>query len=75
MTTYTVTAERGRDPRMWVFQCAEFPGAISQSRRLADARVLIREVISFVPGNVCPPPDRPGQRRVQPVVLPGRPHP
>ncbi len=50
MTTYTVTAERGRIPQMWVFQCAEFPGAVSQSRRLADAPLLMREAIAFVSG-------------------------
>jgi hypothetical protein len=47
MTTYTVTAERGAGP-VWVFQCREFPGAISQSRRLADGPRLMREAIAFV---------------------------
>lgn len=45
---YTVTAERGRDPRVWVLQCQEVPGAISQTRRLAEAPALMREAISFV---------------------------
>lgn len=45
---YTVTAERGRDPRIWVLQCQEVPAAISQTRRLADAPVLMREAIAFV---------------------------
>lgn len=35
---------------MWVFQCQEHPGAISQGRRLADAPVLMREAIAFVAG-------------------------
>jgi predicted RNase H-like HicB family nuclease len=48
MTRYTVTAEPGSRPGVWVFQCREFPGAISQSRRLADAPMLMREAIAFV---------------------------
>lgn len=48
MTVYTVTAERGAGRGVWVFQCREFPGAISQSRRLADAPALMREAIGFV---------------------------
>lgn len=47
-TRYTVTAERGSDPRVWVFQCREHPGAISQSRRLSDAAQLMAEAIGFV---------------------------
>lgn len=42
-----MTAERGTGP-VWVFQCEEFPGAISESRRLADAYRLMPEAISFV---------------------------
>lgn len=45
---YTVTAERGSDPGVWVFQCREHPGAISQSRRLSDAAQLMAEAIGFV---------------------------
>lgn len=44
---YTVEAERGARGG-WVFQCVEAPGAISESRRLADAEPLMREMISFV---------------------------
>ncbi len=44
---YTVTAERGRG-QVWVFQCAEYPGAISEGTRLADARRLMPEAIAFV---------------------------
>lgn len=47
-TRYTVTAERGSDPGVWVFQCREYPGAISQSRRLSDAAQLMAEAIGFV---------------------------
>lgn len=47
MTRYTVTAERGKGP-VWVFQSQEFPGAISQARRLSDGRRLMREAIAFV---------------------------
>lgn len=48
MTHYTVTAERGADRGVWVFQCSQFPGAISQSRRLSDATGLMAEAIAFV---------------------------
>lgn len=47
MTSYTVTAQRGEGP-VWVFQCVEYPGAISQSRRLLGYQDLMREAISFV---------------------------
>lgn len=47
MTNYTVTAERGQG-QTWVFQCAEHPGAISESPRLADAQRLMTEAIAFV---------------------------
>lgn len=50
MSTYTVTAERGASSRTWVFQCREHPGAISQGRRLSDARRLMPEAIAFVSG-------------------------
>lgn len=50
VTRYTVTATPGSITGMWVFQCAEFPGAISQSRRLADAASLMAEAIGFVAG-------------------------
>lgn len=44
---YTVTAERGL-AAVWVLQCREVPGAISESRRLAEAEALMVEAISFV---------------------------
>lgn len=47
MSTYTVTAERGRS-NVWVFQCREFPGAISQGKSLASAYDLMPEAIAFV---------------------------
>ncbi len=46
MTTYTATARK--DGRWWVIQCAEFPGAISQVRRLDQAPDIHREAIAFV---------------------------
>jgi hypothetical protein len=46
---YTVTAERGKGP-VWVFQCIEHPGAISESRRLSAAAELMAEAIGFVAG-------------------------
>jgi predicted RNase H-like HicB family nuclease len=49
MTTYTVTAERGTSGA-WIFQCVEAPGAISQGRRLTDAKRLMPEAIAFVTG-------------------------
>ncbi len=48
MTTYTVTAERGTSTGLWVLQCVEHPGAVSQTKRLAEADELMREAISFV---------------------------
>lgn len=48
MTRYTVTAERGQGDDMWVFQCVEAPGAISESTQLEDAGELMREAIGFV---------------------------
>lgn len=45
---YTVTAERGHDPRVWVLQCEQVPGAISETRRLGEAPELMREAIAFV---------------------------
>ena len=51
MTRYTVTAERGSGPRPpWVFQCIEHPGAISESKRLDQAEMLMREAIAWVAG-------------------------
>lgn len=44
---YTVTADRGSDPRVWVLQCVEVPGAISETRRLSEARELMVEAIAF----------------------------
>jgi L-lysine 2,3-aminomutase len=49
MTLYHVTAERGIGP-VWVFQCTEVPGALSQGHRLADADSLMREAIAWVAG-------------------------
>jgi len=47
MTHYTVTAERGT--RMWVLQCVEVPGALSEVSRLDQADV-IKESIAYVTG-------------------------
>lgn len=44
---YTVTAERGRSG-VWVLQCVEVPGAISEARSLSSAPDLMREAIAFV---------------------------
>lgn len=49
MMRYTVTAERGAGP-VWVFQCVEHPGAISESKRLSEAVTLMPEAIAFVAG-------------------------
>lgn len=49
MSRYTVTAERGAGD-VWVFQCVEHPGAISQARRLDQAETLMREAIAWVAG-------------------------
>lgn len=46
VTRYTVKAERGAGP-VWVLQCEEMPGAISETRTLADAERRMREAISF----------------------------
>lgn len=46
--TFTVTAERGRDP-WWVTECAEV-GAVSQVRRLDQAADDIREAIAYLSG-------------------------
>lgn len=48
MTDYTVTVERGAGDRVWVFQCVEVPGAISESKRLSEVFPLMREAIAFV---------------------------
>lgn len=50
MRTYTVTAERGAGTGVWVFQSVEHPGAMSQGRRLTDAKRLMPEAIGFVAG-------------------------
>jgi predicted RNase H-like HicB family nuclease len=47
MSHYTVTAERGSS-NVWVFQCREFPGAISEGKTLASAYDLMPEAIAFV---------------------------
>lgn len=47
MRKYTVEATRGADARVWVLQCVEVPGAISETRTLSQARELMREAISF----------------------------
>ncbi|MDR2619610.1 MAG: hypothetical protein LBC29_00525 [Propionibacteriaceae bacterium] len=46
MTTVHVTAERF--DKWWVLQCVEYPGAISQVRRLEQAADEIREAIAWV---------------------------
>jgi len=53
---FTVTAERGAGP-VWVLQCVEHPGAISQTIRLAAADQLMAEAIGFV-ADVDPPRSR-----------------
>lgn len=45
MTRYTVTAEKSG--KWWSLQCVEVPGAISQVKHLADARI-ITEAIAYV---------------------------
>ena len=62
---YTVRAERGDGP-VWVLQCLEHPGAISETRRLAEAPALMREAISWV----ADVPEADVEVDVQPV-LPG----
>lgn len=47
MTTFVVDAEHTGD--WWVLQCREYPGAITQVRRLDQASHII-EAISFVAG-------------------------
>ena len=47
MTTYAVDAEH--TGKWWVLQCRDFPGAITQVRRLDQADQII-EAISFVTG-------------------------
>lgn len=66
MTRFTVTAEQGRTPGIWIFQCREFPGAISQSKRLRDAVPLMTEAIAFV-AQIDP-------EAVEIVVVPQLPH-
>ncbi|PSL08190.1 hypothetical protein CLV30_101157 [Haloactinopolyspora alba] len=48
MTTYTATATRSG--KWWVVQCDQYPGAISQVARLAQAAEVHREAIAFVAG-------------------------
>lgn len=48
MTTYTATATRSGT--WWVVQSDQFPGAISQVARLAQAAQVHREAIAFVAG-------------------------
>ena len=47
-TTYTVTAERGTSG-VWVLECAEL-GAVSQTKRLANAADEMREALAFQAG-------------------------
>lgn len=44
---FTVTAERGASG-VWVLQCVEHPGAISETRALTRASSLMREAVAFV---------------------------
>lgn len=44
---YTATADRGAGP-LWALQCVEHPGAVSETRDLADAQRLMRLAIAFV---------------------------
>ena len=46
VTLYTVTAER--DSSLWMFQCVEFPGALSNGEHLDDVFDVMPEAISFV---------------------------
>ncbi|MFL0713429.1 MAG: hypothetical protein ACJLS2_13195 [Microcella pacifica] len=48
MTNYAVDAEH--TGKWWVLQCREFPGAITQVRRLDQADQIV-EAISFVSGD------------------------
>jgi hypothetical protein len=43
---YTVTAERGAG-QWWVLECAEL-GAVSQVRRLSDAKEEMREALAYL---------------------------
>ena len=58
-TTYTVTAERGTSG-VWVLECAEL-GAVSQTKRLANAADEMREALAYQAGldpdeiNILPP--------------------
>ncbi|MEJ7648714.1 MAG: hypothetical protein WKF57_06745 [Nakamurella sp.] len=45
-----MTAERGATQGVWVFQCVEHPGAISQGRRLGEWESLMGETVAFVAG-------------------------
>lgn len=50
MTTFHVTATRGTSSPVWVLQCVEHPGAISETKRLDQAADLMTEAIAFVAG-------------------------
>lgn len=44
----TYTVEATRNGSWWSLQCREVPGALSQSRSLAEARKIMPEAIAFV---------------------------
>ncbi|WP_070462108.1 hypothetical protein [Corynebacterium sp. HMSC29G08] len=48
MKTFTVTAERGKNP-VWVLECREL-GVVSQTKRLGDAEEEVREAIAYQSG-------------------------
>lgn len=44
----TYTVEATRNGSWWSLQCREVPGALSQSRSLAEAKKIMPEAIAFV---------------------------
>lgn len=45
---YTVHVEPGKREGVWVLQCLEVPGALSETTDLREAPALMREAIAFV---------------------------
>lgn len=45
---YTVHVEPGKRAGVWVLQCLEVPGALSETTDLREAPALMREAIAFV---------------------------
>lgn len=54
MSDYTATAQRV-DDGWWMIQCDQYPGALSQVRRLDQAPGVHREAIAFLTGE---PPEQ-----------------